>query len=118
MPYDEAINWTTIRNADMWLDEAVPASYQDQPLAQDWARVAKISEEVREAIGELISMSQQNPRKGYDPEAYPKFLKEMGDVIITAILGIQHFTKDTYVTKAVIKAAIVKLETRIPDKYR
>lgn len=118
MPYNETINWITIRNADIWLDGAVSATYQDQPLAQDWARVAKISEEVGEAIAELISMSQQNPRKGYDPDAYLKFLKEMGDVIITAILGIQHFTKDTYVTKAVIKAAIAKLETRIPDKYR
>jgi len=111
------INWTTVRRADIWLDEAVSADYINQPLAQDWARVAKMSEEIGEAIAELISMTGQNPRKPRDPEAYVKFLKEMGDAVVTGILGIQHFTKDTEFTSEVINAAITKLAGRIPDRY-
>jgi hypothetical protein len=35
---------------DLWLDDAVSDSYKEQPLAQDWARIAKIAEEAGEAI--------------------------------------------------------------------
>ena len=46
------------------LDGAVAEKYKGQPLAQDWARVAKLSEEVGEAIDALIGITGQNPRKG------------------------------------------------------
>ena len=115
---EDSIDWQTIHHADGWLDEAVAAQYHNQPLAQDWARVAKMSEEIGEAIAELISMTGQNPRKPNDPEAYAKFLKEMGDAVVTGILGIQHFTKSTSETKDVIRRAIAKLETRIPASYK
>jgi len=39
---------------DADLDEHVSQIYKEQPLAQDWARVAKASEEVGEAIDALI----------------------------------------------------------------
>jgi hypothetical protein len=111
------IDWQIVRQADIWLDDAVSADYQNQPLAQDWARVAKMSEEIGEAIAELISMTGQNPRKPRDSQAYVKFLKEMGDAVITGILGIQHFTKDTELTQEVINGAIAKLAGRIPERY-
>jgi len=77
---------------DVWLDANVSQLYKDEPLAQDWARVSKIIEEIGEAIAELIGFTGQNPRKGHSgsPDA---MLNEIADVVITGILGIQHFTK-------------------------
>lgn len=59
----DTIDWQTIRDADEWLDGSVSHYYKLEPLAQDWARVAKVSEEVGEAIAELIAATGQNPRK-------------------------------------------------------
>ncbi len=39
---------------DAWLDDKVGQDYKDQPLAQDWARVCKETEEKGESIAELI----------------------------------------------------------------
>jgi hypothetical protein len=79
--------------ADAWLDENVSQPYKDQPLAQDWARVAKIGEEGGEAIDALIGMTGQNPRKGrYASEE--ELLAELADTALTAIYATQHFTKD------------------------
>ena len=33
-----------------WLDNQVASTYRDQPLAQDWARVAKCAEEISEVM--------------------------------------------------------------------
>lgn len=44
-------------------------------------------------------------------------LKELGDVVVTGILAIQHFTKNGYDTKGIIQAAIQKLESRIPREW-
>src|SRR5690242_641654 len=79
---------------DDWLDRGVAPIYKDQYLAQDWARVAKVAEEAGEAVEALIAVTGQNPRKPQRPEARAELLDELADVAITAILGIQHFTKD------------------------
>lgn len=75
------------------LDGQVPEQYKDQPLAQDWARVAKVGEEAGEAIDALIGITGQNPRKGtYGSQS--DLLYELADVALTGIYAMQHFTKD------------------------
>jgi NTP pyrophosphatase (non-canonical NTP hydrolase) len=83
-----------IAEVDAWLDGGVSETYADQPLGQHWARVAKASEEVGEAIEKLIEWTGQNPRKPQRDEARGEMLDELADVAITAILAMQHFTKD------------------------
>jgi hypothetical protein len=106
-----------ITEIDNWLDEKPGIDYSDQPLAQDWARVAKITEEAGEAIAELILWTGQNPRKPQDPEAKERMLKELCDVILTGWLALQHFTKDAEETEARINGALVRTYERMlsPD---
>jgi hypothetical protein len=82
---------------DEHLDRDVADTYQDQPLAQDWARVAKVVEEAGEAIAELIGVTGQNPRKGVT-STRGDLLGELADVALTGIYAIQHFTKDSDAT--------------------
>jgi len=100
-----------IHNVDLWLDAEVTETYVGQPLAQDWARVAKCSEEVGEAIEALIAYTGQNPRKGVCGSR-DDMLGELADVAATAMFGIQHFTKDEQQTGAVIMAALEKAAKR------
>lgn len=118
----DTLDWHVIHAADKWLDSAVSADYLAQPLAQDWARVGKVIEELGEAITELIAATGQNPRKSQHLGsagrliASERMLKELGDIVVTGILGIQHFTKDTRVTKEIIRLAVTKVQGRIPDE--
>jgi hypothetical protein len=89
-----------VKKIDEYLDAQVAERYKDQPLAQDWARVAKLSEEVGEAVSELIAWTGQNPRKGETPASRARMLAELADVALTAVLAIQHFTKDLSETQA------------------
>lgn len=78
---------------DYWLDGAVAPEYQQNCLAQDWARVAKTGEESGEAIDALIGWTGQNPRKG-TYATREDVLKELADVALTGLYAIQHFTKN------------------------
>lgn len=82
-------------------------------MAQHWARVAKVSEELGEAINELILMTGQNPRKSTDPDAYLRLLQELADTAMTGVYAIQHFTKDIEVTEYIMKEAQKKHESRV-----
>ena len=104
-----------IRISDIWLDEKVSNEYQLQPLAQHWARVSKITEECGEAIDALIRSTGQNPRKPHDVSARHDMLSELADTALTAILAIQHFTKDTAETDGYIKASLIKIVGRAID---
>ncbi len=80
-----------------WMDEDLDGNtalvYRSgQPLAQDWARVAKVAEEVGEAIDALIGLTGQNPRKGRYATT-EDLLDELADVALTGIYAMQHFTK-------------------------
>jgi hypothetical protein len=114
------ISHAVIARADTWLDERVGVAYLDDygytNLAQDWARIAKIQEELGEAIAELILWTGQNPRKGKRPEAREKMLKELADTALTAILAIQHFTKDTADTETLLVDAQEKIYARANAK--
>ena len=103
-----------IRSVDEWLDAEVAETYQGQPLAQHWCRVAKVAEETGEAVAELIAMTGQNPRKGVCG-TLDDLLGELGDTAITAIFAIQHFTKDERRTAAVVIAAMEKAAKRAAE---
>jgi hypothetical protein len=98
---------------DRALDEGCSQIYKDQPLAQDLARVFKDKEEQGESIAEMILLTGQNPRKGTDPTAYDRLLKELADRALTGIYAIQHFTKDINETARIIKAAQDKHRRRL-----
>jgi NTP pyrophosphatase (non-canonical NTP hydrolase) len=105
---------TIIHNVDEWLDSDVPANYKTQPLGQDWARVAKVAEEVGEAIDALIGCTGQNPRKGYYGEP-DDLLAELADVAVTGMFAIQHFTKSADQTASVIMKALEKAAKRAAE---
>jgi phosphoribosyl-ATP pyrophosphohydrolase len=92
-----------LAQVDQWLDDAVSQEYKDQPLAQDWARISKIAEELGEAVGELILLTGQNPRKERTTNDDP-LLTELADVVITGMLAMLHFTKDTARVSTVLAA--------------
>jgi hypothetical protein len=106
------INLDEIEAYDNYLDNSVSFEYKDQPLAQDWARISKVAEELGEAIQNFISYTGQNPRKEVR-FALDEVLKEMADVAGTAILCIQHFTKNKITTEQYIAEFSDKLR-----KYR
>lgn len=88
----ELVEWM-----DADLDGNVAERYKGDSLAQDWARVAKCSEEVGEAIDALIGITGQNPRKG-EYGHLDDLLNELADVALTGLYAIQHFTKDGAMT--------------------
>jgi len=104
--------WQKVREIDEWLDENVSVDYHNQPLAQHWARVAKVQEEKGEAIAELILLTGQNPRKPIDMTAYERLLMELADTAFTAILAIEHFTKDTFDTQNVLQEKLNTIHAR------
>lgn len=107
------IDMEIVRRVDELLDANVASTYKRHPLAQDWARVAKLAEELGEAISELIWWTGQNPRKGRDSAAYDRLLAELADASMTGVYAIQHFTKDVRHTNAIMQAAQAKHITRL-----
>ena len=102
MSYQEdSIEWQVVRDVDEWLDEDVPDNYKNQGLAQDWARISKVIEELGEAVSAMIGATGQNPRKGRTHDQ-DDMLYELADVVMTGILAIQHFTKDTHDTREIL----------------
>lgn len=100
--YDATNLRHTITQVDAALDENVSPIYKEQPLAQDWARVAKAKEEKGEAIAALIGWTGQNPRKGYTHNL-DDLLSELADWALTGMYAIQHFTKDSGKTWRIIE---------------
>lgn len=109
----DLIDWETITKLDVWLDDNVAVKYKEQPMAQDLARIAKLTEEAGEAIDEFILWTGQNPRKGENSAAYLDMLLELADCFVTSLLAIQHFTKDIEATKRIINSKIEFLKERI-----
>ncbi len=103
-----------VKAVDEWIDAGASAEYQAQPLALQWLRVGKLAEEEGESIAELISATGGNPRKPHDPAALDRLLKELADRAWTAILAIQHCTKDTARTDEVLGEVLAKIWSRVP----
>ena len=91
-----------IEAANTWLDAEVADEYKEQPLAQDWARVCKLAEELGETVTALIGYTSQNPRKG-TYSSKDEMLGELADCALTAIYAVQHFTGDAKVTMGIIQ---------------
>src|ERR1700722_10927057 len=113
MSYDEAdtIDWQAVAAIDRWLDAYAGPPYQDQPLSQDWARLAKVIEELGEAIQKFIGYTGQNPRKGVTNNL-SDVLEELADVAFTAIFCMQHFTKDDQYVRDTLQIKLAKIKTR------
>lgn len=108
--------WEMVRIGDVHLDEHVSDEYKEQPLAQDWARVCKVIEELGECIAELILFTGQNPRKKHLRTIQPiHVLEEFADVACTCLFGIQHFTKDTAYTEAIVTARMKRIYLRLKE---
>jgi hypothetical protein len=100
------INRMIIQRLDDYLDSQVSQPYKDQPLAQDWARISKIGEEFGEVIDAFIGTTGQNPRKGVFGSE-DDVDNELVDVILTAILALQHRTKDIHTTALIIRERLL-----------
>lgn len=92
----DTINWKAAVLLDRYLDEGVPEPYRTlQPLAQDWARIAKVGEEFGEVVDAYISYTGQNPRKLDQPQkAMWHVYEELADVLLTGVYAMLHFAKD------------------------
>lgn len=101
---------------DYWLDSEVAEQYRQQPLAQDWARVGKVIEELGEAVSALIGYTGQNPRKGVT-SSRDEMLVELADVAATALFAIQHFTRDTAETLIVFSDKLRAIRQRVPSPF-
>lgn len=114
MSYQEdSIDWQVIETVDRWLDDFVPTVY-DKTLAQDWARISKVSEELGEAVQAFIGFTGQNPRKGVTNGLDP-VLDELADTALTAIFAMQHFTKNTSVVREILRAKQQKIYQRAAE---
>jgi hypothetical protein len=109
---EDTIDWQTIHYVDEWLDAEVSEPYKQQPLAQDWARIGKVIEELGESISALIGATGQNPRKG-TTHSQEDVLGEVADSVMTGILAIQHFTKNTSETRRILMEKQEKIYRRM-----
>ena len=117
MSYQEdTIDWQAVEYINAWLDEETADNYKNQPLAQDWARISKVQEELGEAIQNFIGFTGQNPRKGIINDL-DDVLDELADTAITAIFAIQHFTNNTSQTKSLISGKLNRIYRRAPILY-
>jgi phosphoribosyl-ATP pyrophosphohydrolase len=110
----DTIDWQAVKSIDEWLDAYAGLKYQDQPLAQDWARLAKIMEEGGEAVQAFIGLTGQNPRKGVTHTS-DDVLNELADVAFTAVFCMQHFTKNTDEVRRILRVKLAKIATRVPS---
>ena len=100
-----------IRAVDAHLDSATAPDYLEQPLAAHWARVTKVCEEAGEVWRALSRLTGENPRRGACG-TLDELYEELGDTVSAAMCAIQHLTKDTDATWAVISAALIKARNR------
>jgi NTP pyrophosphatase (non-canonical NTP hydrolase) len=103
-----------VTETDDWLDRKVGDRYRYAGLAQDWARVAKIGEELGEAIDALSGFTGQNPRKG-EYGSVNDLIDELADVVFTGILAIQHFTKSYSHTAEALNCRLDRIHSRVTN---
>lgn len=96
---------------DDWLDSSVDEEYINQPMAQDWARISKVIEELGEAVSNYIGVTGQNPRKGVYSTTRD-VNEELADTAWTAIFAIQHFTKDAEKTATILAQRLDRIYAR------
>jgi len=104
-----------VETVDAHIDSATAPQYRDNPLALDWARITKVCEEAGEVWRALSKLTGENPRKGVCGTE-DELLGELGDTASAAICAIQHRTKDTAATWAVVSAALIKARQRVTEQ--
>jgi NTP pyrophosphatase (non-canonical NTP hydrolase) len=104
--------WRLVEALDQRIDDGAGPAYHEQPLAQDWARVAKVQEEAGEAVDALIGVTAQNHRKG-EYGSWEHLFDELADVALTGVYAIQHFTKDVDRTRAIFLARAERHAERV-----
>jgi NTP pyrophosphatase (non-canonical NTP hydrolase) len=102
-----------VQAIDDVLDSSGSPDYLAQPLARHWARVTKVCEEAGEVWQALSKWTGENPRKACGTK--DELLGELGDTLGAAICAIQHLTKDTEATWAVVSAAVDKCHSRLTE---
>jgi hypothetical protein len=113
MSYQEdTIDWQAVAQIDAWLDFECNDDYITQPLAQDWARICKVIEELGESVQALIGYTGQNPRKGVT-NTQVDMLGELADTTIAAILAMQHFTKSSNETRLILRTKMDRIYRRM-----
>lgn len=105
---------TSLAEIDEWLDDQVSQRYKDQPLAQDWARISKVAEELGEATSAFILATGQNPRKGEGGDML-LVIDELADTAITAMLAMMHFMKDSALVGATLIDKTRKIQVRMAE---
>lgn len=111
---EDTIDWQMVEFIDQWLDANPADSYKDQPLAQDWARISKVQEELGEAIQCFIGYTGQNPRKGVINDL-DDVLEELADTAITALFAMHHFTKSSSSTRSLLRDKLIRIYGRALD---
>jgi hypothetical protein len=102
---------------DAWLDSSAAPEWVAEPLLQDWTRVTKACEEAGEVWKEMSRWTGENPRKG-KCGSREEVLGELGDVLMAALLAIQHITKDHDLTWQLFLDALDKAYRRVPPGQR
>lgn len=110
LPLTEAL--AVIKKVDAHLDSSASPDYAAQPLAQDWARITKVCEEAGEVWRALSKATGENFRKGVCGTE-EELLGELADTASAALCAIQHRTKDTGRTWAIVSAALLKAAERV-----
>jgi hypothetical protein len=107
-PDSVAVEWdvfTDIARVNAWLDHNPPGPHEDA------MRVMKVGEEYGEAVAAYIGMTGQNPRKGIT-HSQSDLLRELADVAVTALCAIQHFTRNTAITRGYLASKLADIITR------
>jgi len=104
-----------VTEIDEWLDAKVGPQYEGHDLAQDWARISKVQEELGEAVAAFIGTTGQNPRKGCTHDL-DDVLEELADTAWTAIFAMQHFTKNSAQTEDILEAKMRVIYSRTVPK--
>jgi hypothetical protein len=100
---------------DAHYDDAAPAIYRDNPLANMWRRVTKACEESGEIWKAMSRLTGENPRLGACG-TQEELLGELADAISAAMCGIQSVTKNTDETWAYVSAAFLKARRRVAEQ--
>lgn len=88
----DELEWSKIYDLSEWIDRNPDPIYSDEhgpTITQTWARVAKMAEEVGEAVAALIGYTGQNPRKGRHG-SIDDVAREVCDVALTAMCALAH----------------------------
>lgn len=81
------------------------------PEAILWGRVAKVAEEAGEAVGALVGVTGQNPRKGVS-RSQTDLVDELLDVATAALGAVEHLTENRGYSLRLLAAKIARVHER------